>query len=81
MAYRKGELSKAMMHRDWPFQIALPAYRCLGRNYFTIRFFCEGERLSLSPHTVHRHVANVRAKLDQPSRGAAAAAAIRAGLI
>ena len=39
------------------------------------------ERLGLSPHTVHRHVANVRAKLDQPSRGAAAAAAIRAGLI
>jgi pimeloyl-ACP methyl ester carboxylesterase/DNA-binding CsgD family transcriptional regulator len=39
------------------------------------------ERLALSPHTVHRHVANVRAKLDQPSRGAAAAAAIRAGLI
>ena len=39
------------------------------------------DRLALSPHTVHRHVANVRAKLDQPSRGAAAAAAIRAGLI
>lgn len=38
-------------------------------------------RLSLSPHTVHRHVANARAKLSQPSRGAAAAAAIRAGLI
>jgi len=39
------------------------------------------ERLVLSPHTVHRHLANVRAKLGQPSRGAAAAAAIRAGLI
>jgi pimeloyl-ACP methyl ester carboxylesterase/DNA-binding CsgD family transcriptional regulator len=39
------------------------------------------DRLALSPHTVHRHVANVRAKLGQPSRGAAAAAAIRAGLI
>jgi pimeloyl-ACP methyl ester carboxylesterase/DNA-binding CsgD family transcriptional regulator len=39
------------------------------------------DRLALSPHTVHRHVANVRVKLDQPSRGAAAAAAIRAGLI
>jgi pimeloyl-ACP methyl ester carboxylesterase/DNA-binding CsgD family transcriptional regulator len=39
------------------------------------------DRLALSPHTVHRHVANVRTKLDQPSRGAAAAAAIRAGLI
>ena len=39
------------------------------------------ERLTLSGHTVHRHVANIRAKLEQPSRGAAAAAAIRAGLI
>jgi pimeloyl-ACP methyl ester carboxylesterase/DNA-binding CsgD family transcriptional regulator len=38
-------------------------------------------RLVLSPHTVHRHVANLRAKLDQPSRAAATAAAIRAGLI
>jgi pimeloyl-ACP methyl ester carboxylesterase/DNA-binding CsgD family transcriptional regulator len=39
------------------------------------------ERLVLSPHTVHRHVANIRAKLDQPSRAAAAAAAARLGLI
>lgn len=39
------------------------------------------ERLVLSTHTVHRHVANVRSKLDQPSRSAAAATAIRAGLI
>ncbi|MEV5650198.1 alpha/beta fold hydrolase [Nocardia sp. NPDC052254] len=36
-----------------------------------------GERLSLSPHTVHRHVANARTKLGVRSR-AAAAAAIRA---
>lgn len=39
------------------------------------------ERLVLSTHTIHRHVANIRAKLDQPSRSAAAATAIRAGLI
>jgi pimeloyl-ACP methyl ester carboxylesterase/DNA-binding CsgD family transcriptional regulator len=39
------------------------------------------ERLVLSPHTVHRHVANLRAKLGQPSRAAAAAAAARRGLI
>jgi hypothetical protein len=31
--YRKGELSKVMIDRDWPYQIALPAYRCLGHNY------------------------------------------------
>ncbi|HTX31236.1 MAG TPA: LuxR C-terminal-related transcriptional regulator [Solirubrobacteraceae bacterium] len=39
------------------------------------------ERLVLSPHTVHRHVANIRTKLRQPSRAAAAARAIRDGLI
>jgi DNA-binding CsgD family transcriptional regulator len=39
------------------------------------------ERLIVSPHTVHRHVANIRAKLGQPSRAAAAAQAVRDGLI
>jgi pimeloyl-ACP methyl ester carboxylesterase/DNA-binding CsgD family transcriptional regulator len=38
-------------------------------------------RLVLSVHTVHRHVANVRLKLDVPSRTAAAAQAAKAGLI
>jgi pimeloyl-ACP methyl ester carboxylesterase/DNA-binding CsgD family transcriptional regulator len=38
------------------------------------------ERLVLSPHTVHRHVANIRRKLGLRSRSAAAAAAVRAGL-
>jgi pimeloyl-ACP methyl ester carboxylesterase/DNA-binding CsgD family transcriptional regulator len=39
------------------------------------------ERLTVSPHTVHRHVANIRAKLGQPSRAAAAAQAARLGII
>jgi DNA-binding CsgD family transcriptional regulator len=39
------------------------------------------ERLVISPHTVHRHVANVRTKLRQPSRAAAVAQAAREGLI
>jgi len=39
------------------------------------------ERLVLSPHTVHRHVANIRRKLGLRSRSAAAAVAVRAGLI
>jgi DNA-binding CsgD family transcriptional regulator len=39
------------------------------------------ERLIVSPHTVHRHVANIRTKLRQPSRAAAAAHAVREGLI
>jgi pimeloyl-ACP methyl ester carboxylesterase/DNA-binding CsgD family transcriptional regulator len=38
-------------------------------------------RLIVSPHTVHRHVANIRAKLRQPTRAAAAAYAARNGLI
>jgi len=38
-------------------------------------------RLQLSPHTVHRHVANIRTKLGQPSRAAAVAHAGRLGLI
>ena len=37
--------------------------------------------LILSPHTVHRHVANIRTKLRQPSRAAAAAHAAARGLI
>lgn len=39
------------------------------------------ERLVLSPHTVHRHVANIRLKLDQPTRAAAVAYASRSGLL
>ena len=38
------------------------------------------EQLVLSPHTVHRHVANIRTKLNLASRAAAAAFAVRAGL-
>lgn len=36
-----------------------------------------GERLVLSPHTVHRHIANARTKLGVRSRAAAAAALAR----
>jgi pimeloyl-ACP methyl ester carboxylesterase/DNA-binding CsgD family transcriptional regulator len=38
-------------------------------------------RLIVSPHTVHRHVANIRSKLRQPSRAAAVAYAAREGMI
>lgn len=39
------------------------------------------EHLVLSPHTVHRHVANIRRKLGRTSRGAAVAEAARLGLL
>jgi DNA-binding NarL/FixJ family response regulator len=39
------------------------------------------ERLVISPHTVHRHVANILAKLGLRTRAAAAARAARAGLL
>jgi DNA-binding CsgD family transcriptional regulator len=37
--------------------------------------------LVLSPHTVHRHVANIRTKLRLPTRAAAAAEAVRLGVV
>jgi len=53
-----------------------------------LRFVAQGlgdaqiaERLFLSPHTVHRHVANVRTKLGVSSRAAAVAHATRQGLL
>ena len=39
------------------------------------------DQLFLSPHTVHRHVANIRHKLGRSSRAAAVAEAARLGLV
>lgn len=39
------------------------------------------ERLFLSPHTVHRHIANIRTRLGVPSRAAAVAHATRLGVL
>jgi DNA-binding NarL/FixJ family response regulator len=39
------------------------------------------QRLELSDHTVHRHVANILVKLEVPSRSAAVAAVARMGLL
>jgi LuxR family maltose regulon positive regulatory protein len=39
------------------------------------------KRLVISEHTVHRHVTNILRKLDLPSRTAAAAWAVRSGLL
>ncbi|MEO8829034.1 alpha/beta fold hydrolase [Lapillicoccus sp.] len=71
-------------------QATLPAdlASLTGRELEVLRLVATGltdddiaEGLVLSPHTVHRHVANIRTKLGLASRAAAAAAAARAGLV
>ena len=54
VVYRKGELSKATIDRDWPHQVALPEYRCSGRNYVTIHLFCEDLSLCPRGHFIYR---------------------------
>ena len=54
MVYRKGELSKGMVDRDWPHQVALRADCCTGHNYVTIRLFCEGLSLCTRGHSFRR---------------------------
>jgi DNA-binding NarL/FixJ family response regulator len=39
------------------------------------------ESLTISPRTVNRHMCNIFCKLEVPSRAAAAAHAVRSGLI
>jgi LuxR family maltose regulon positive regulatory protein len=52
--------------------------RCLAEG-FTNRQIAD--RLFISEHTVHRHVTSILRKLDLPTRTAAAAHAVRAGLL
>jgi hypothetical protein len=55
VTYRRGELSKATIDRDWPHQVALPAYRCTGGNYVTIRLFCEDLTLCPRGHSYYQN--------------------------
>ena len=59
-----------------------------GREAQILRLVADGmnnqqiaEALVLSPHTVHRHLANILTKLDQPTRAGATAYAITNGLL
>ncbi len=65
-----------------------PLPEVTAREREVLRLLAEGltnrqiaERLVVSEHTVHRHVTNILRKLDLPSRTAAAAHAVRAGLL
>jgi DNA-binding CsgD family transcriptional regulator len=65
-----------------------PAADLSPREVEILRLVAEGlgdaeiaERLFLSPHTVHRHVANIRTRLRAPSRAAAVAHATRSGML
>jgi hypothetical protein len=49
MVYRKGELSKSTIDREWPHQVALAASFVAGRNFMAIHHFCRDEDLSLCP--------------------------------
>jgi LuxR family transcriptional regulator, maltose regulon positive regulatory protein len=67
-------------------RVALP--QVTAREREVLRLLAEGltnrqiaERLVVSEHTVHRHVTNILRKLDLPSRTAAAATAVQAGLL
>ena len=54
MVYRKGELTKATIDRQWPHQVALPAYQCRGHQYVTLHLFCEALSLCPRGHSFYR---------------------------
>ena len=65
-----------------------PAPEVTHREREVLGLLCSGltnrqiaEHLVVSEHTVHRHVTNILRKLDLPSRTAAAAYAVRSGLL
>ena len=86
-----GRAALAVLGVREPTRVAIAERRALTeltpRELEILRLVAQGlndaeiaERLVLSQHTVHRHVANVRTKLRLPSRTAAVAYAARAGL-
>lgn len=80
---------KALRLLRWPDVESKPvAARVTRREREVLGHLAEGlsnrqiaERLVVSEHTVHRHVTNILRKLALPSRSAAAAYAVRSGLL
>jgi hypothetical protein len=54
MVYRKGELSKGTIDRDWPHQVALRADLVAGRNFPIIHEFCRPLSLCHRGHFFYR---------------------------
>lgn len=54
MVYRKGELSKGTIDREWPHQVALPASQCSGANFKRLHEFCSGLSLCRRGHSFRR---------------------------
>jgi hypothetical protein len=54
MIYRKGELSSAMIDRDWPHQVALLASVSEGSGYKIVHDFCQDLSLCPRGHAVNR---------------------------
>jgi hypothetical protein len=42
VVYRKGELSRTTIDRDWPHQLALSAEYLRGKNCIIVQRFCRG---------------------------------------
>lgn len=52
---RKDEMSKSQTDRDYPFQVALAADQCSGKNYELIMCACAAFNTALRAHAVRRH--------------------------
>lgn len=42
MSRRKGEMTKEQIDREWPHQVALPAWFVNGKYYMILHRFCRG---------------------------------------
>jgi hypothetical protein len=47
VSFRKGEITKRRIDRDWPHQVEVPAEAVAGHNYDIVHAFCRG--LSVAP--------------------------------
>lgn len=85
---RSSRAAFALLHSAAPASLAPTGETLTPRETDILRLVANGlgdteiaDRLFLSAHTVHRHIANVRTKLGVPSRAAAVAVASSAGLL